>query len=218
MTEQEIIAELEAKEELKKIPSEELKIFNLYDVNAVVVSDPGLKNVISVEYKLLLKSHGRARGKFEKTTVNIVERLINYLGVPGHRGKKHKIITNWSSGKYNRNARIVLEAFKIIHNKTKKNPIQVLVEAVENGSPRDEVTTIQYGGARYPQAIDCAPSRRISLALRNIVHGSYDKAFNKKKRIAETLADELIATSNKSGDSFSYTKKNEMEKQADGAR
>jgi small subunit ribosomal protein S7 len=106
----------------------------------------------------------------------------------------------------------------LIHKKTGKNPVQVLVNAVEKAAPRDEITTIQYGGARYPQAVDCAPYRRVSIALRNIVHGSYDKAFNKKKTIAEALADELIATSNESGDGFAYGKRVEIEKQADGAR
>ena len=60
--------------------------------------------------------------------------------------------------------------------------------------------------------------RRVSIALRNIVHGSYYKAFNEKKTIAEALADELIATANMSQDSFSHTKRNDTEKQADGAR
>ncbi|HRZ85421.1 MAG TPA: 30S ribosomal protein S7 [Candidatus Paceibacterota bacterium] len=210
--EQEIIQEKNRKE------SDENKIFKLYSLNDIIVVDLGLKNVINLDYKLLLKSHGRNGQRFGKTEVNIIERLINYLGVPGHRGKKHKVCTSWSAGKYNKNATIVLEAFKLINEKTGKNPIQVLVSAVEKAAPRDEITTIQYGGARYPQAVDCAPYRRVSIALRNIVHGSYDKSFNKKKTIAEALADELIATSNESGDGFAYGKRNEIEKQADGAR
>jgi len=107
---------------------------------------------------------------------------------------------------------------KIIEQKTKENPVQVLVTAVEKASPRDEVTSIEYGGARYPQAVDCSPTRRVNLALRTIVHGAYDKSFRKKKSIAQALAEELIATYNNSGESVSLTKKNEMEKQADSAR
>jgi len=194
-----------------------IKIFDLYDLSEVKVEDLGLKKYVNLEPKLMLKSRGRNREKFGKAKVNIVERLIGILAVPGHRGKKHKIMTR-VSGKYSQETRVVLAAFKIIEEKTRQNPIQILVKAVENASPRDEITTIEYGGARYPQAVDCAPQRRVNVALRNIVHGSQDKSFGKKKKIYETLADELIAASNASNESFAITKKIETEKQADSAR
>ena len=149
---------------------------------------------------------------------DVVERLINLLGVPGSRGKKHKIITSWSTGKYNKNTKIVLEAFKIIEQKTKQNPVAVLVKAVENASPRDEVTSIEYGGARYPQAVDTSPRRRLNLALRQIVHSAYDKAFNKKATIVQALAKELMLAAEATSESSAIQKKNEMEKAADAAR
>jgi small subunit ribosomal protein S7 len=166
----------------------------------------------------MIKSHGRHTGKFEKTKVNILERIIGYLGVPGARGKKHKIITSWASGKYSKNSKILLETLKIIEEKTKTNPIQILIKAIENAAPCDEITTIEYGGARYPQAVDISPLRRISLALRNIVHGGYDKAFNKKTSIAQGLAAEILAASANTGESFATQKRNEIQKQADSAR
>ena len=89
---------------------------------------------------------------------------------------------------------------------------------MENSAPRDEVTAVEYGGARYPQAVDISPRRRLNLALRFMVNGSYDKAFNKKASIVEALAKEIIAASNNSGESFAVSKKNDMEKQADSAR
>ena len=51
-----------------------------------------------------------------------------------------------------------------------------------------------------------------------MVQGAYGKAFGKKKKMFETLADEIIAASNNSMDSYGVTKKNEAEKQADSAR
>ena len=140
------------------------------------------------------------------------------IGHSGHVGKKHKIITNWGSGQYNKNMATVLKAFAIVAEKTKQNPVQVLVDAIENGSPRDEITVIEHGGARYPQAVDCSPVRRIDLALRWMIVGAYGKAFGKKKKIAETLAAEIIAASQASQDSYAFSKKNEAEKQADSAR
>ncbi|MDP1729303.1 MAG: 30S ribosomal protein S7 [archaeon] len=195
-----------------------MKLFNLYDCDEIVVNDPGLKRVINVTPKIMLKSHGKAKGKFSKTKVNIVERLANLLGVPGHRNKKHKIMTSLASGKFTKNMKVVLAAFKIIEEKTKQNPVQVFVTAVEKASPREEVTIIEYGGAKYPQAVDCSPSRRISLTLRLMVHGAYDKAFGKKTKIEDALANEIILAFQDSGDSAAAQKKNEMEKQANSAR
>lgn len=194
------------------------KIFDLYSTDEVVINDFGLKRVMSVEPKLVLKSHGRLTGKNEKNKMNIVERLINLLAVPGHRGKKHKVMTSHSSGKYNKNANTVIEALGIIHQKTTQNPIVVLVKAIENSAPRDGTTTIEYGGAKYPQAVDFSPIKRVALSLRNMVHGAQDKSFGKKASIAQTLANEIILASQNSNDSAAISKKNEMEKQADSAR
>ncbi|MCL6500542.1 MAG: 30S ribosomal protein S7 [Candidatus Pacearchaeota archaeon] len=194
-----------------------MKIFGLYDTSEVKVEDFGLKRYINLEPKLIVKSHGRSREKFGKSKINIVERLINVLATPGHRGKKHKIMTR-VTGKYTQGAKAVIEAFKLIEARTKENPVQVLVRAIEKASPRDEITTIEYGGARYPQAVDCSPLRRVNLALKNIVHGAHDKAFDSKKKIYEALANEIILASQGSNESFAITKKIEMEKQADSAR
>ena len=127
-------------------------------------------------------------------------------------------MTSRASGKYSTNMKVVLDAFKIIEEKTKQNPVQVLVSAIEKASPREEVTTIEYGGAKYPQAVDCSPTRRVALTLRLIVHGAQDKAFGKKSKIEETLANEIILAAQESNDSAAVNKKNEMEKQANSAR
>jgi small subunit ribosomal protein S7 len=195
-----------------------MKIFDLYELDGIVVNDPALKRVINLNSKLVLKTHGRIKGNFAATKINIVERLANLLGVPGHRLKKHKVMTPRASGKFTRNMHVVLDAFKIIEEKTKENPVQVLVRAVEKASPREEVTVIEYGGAKYPQAVDTSPVRRVALVLRLIVHGAYDKSFNKKAKIEETLASEIILAANESGESGAIMKKNEMEKSANSAR
>lgn len=196
----------------------EFKIFGMYSTKEIVIDDPALKKYINVGERLVLKSSGRLTEKFDKVKMNIVERLAKYIAVPAHRGKKHKIITGHASGKYQKNMGIVLDALKIVAQKTGKNPIQVLVKAIENAAPRDEITVIEYGGARYPQAVDVSPTRRIALALRNIVHGAYDKSFNKKAKMHETLADEIMLAAEKNMQSFALVKKNETEKQADSAR
>lgn len=194
-----------------------MKIFDLFDIEGVKVEDPGLKRYINFDVKFILKTEGRERGKFGKAKINVVERLINILSVPGHRGKKHTLMTQ-ATGKFSKNAKVVIGALKIIEERTKQNPIQVLIKAVENASPRDEITVIEYGGARYPQAVDCSPSRRLNLALRNIVHGAQDKSFNKKKTLAVALASEIELAYQNSHESHAIAKKHETEKQADSAR
>jgi small subunit ribosomal protein S7 len=200
----------------KTIP--QFKIFDKYELNNIHVKDPGLKQVISLEPKLILKSQGRNFQKFFQTKVNIVERLMNRLTVAGHRGKKHKIQKGRSTGKYSKYMKIILEAFDMIEKKTNKNPIEVLINAIENSAPRDEITVIEYGGARYPQAVDVSPLRRVNLAIRWLIHGASDKAFNKKKTLVQGLAEEIILASENNGDSFAVRKRNESEKQADSAR
>lgn len=202
--------------EQKTIP--QFKIFDRYDMNEIKIEDPGLKKVINLDSKLILKSYGRNFQKFGQTKVNIVERLINRIAVAGHRGKKHKIIKGSATGKYSKNAKIVLTAFDIIEKKTQKNPVQILIQAIENSAPRDEITVIEYGGARYPQAVDVSPLRRVNLVIRWLAHGASDKAFNKKKNIAQAMAEEIILAAEKNGESFAMRKKNESEKQADSAR
>jgi len=194
------------------------KLFGLYDVSEVKVNDPGMKKYINLEPKLVVKSYGRIREKFSKGRINIIELFANLIAVPGHRGKKHKIQTSWKSGKYSQNMKIVLDCLRIIEEKTKKNPVQVFVSAIENAAPRDGITVIEYGGARYPQAVDISPSRRVTQTMKTIVQGSYDKSFNKKTKIEEALADEIIKTYNAEPDSYAMVKKKDSEKQADSAR
>ena len=194
------------------------KIFDKYDISGIEIQDLGLKQVINLKPKLILKSQGRNVVKLGQTKVNVVERLMNKLAVGGHRGKKHKIEKGNATGKYTKNMQIILDVLGIIEKKTGKNPVEILVRAIENAAPRDETTVIEYGGARYPQAVDVSPIRRVNLSLKHLVHGASDKAFNKKKTIAQTLAEEIIMSAEKNGESLAIRKKKESEAQADSAR
>jgi small subunit ribosomal protein S7 len=198
--------------------ADNFKLFGLYDVSDIKIVDPGMKRYINLEPKLMIKSHGRIREKFGRAKINLLEIFANLIAVPGHRGKKHKIQTGWKTGKYSQNMRIVVETLKIIENKMKMNPVQVLVTALENAAPMDGVTVIEYGGARYPQAVDISPLRRVTMTLRVMVQGSYDKSFNKKTKIEQALANEIMKAYEKDMDSNAMSKKRDGEKQADSAR
>ena len=94
----------------------------------------------------------------------------------------------------------------------------VFVKALENAAPREEIITIEYGGARYPKAVECAPQRRVDITLRMFVQGAYAKGFNAKKKFFECLAEEIIAAYNLEGKSTAVSKKLELERQADSSR
>ena len=68
------------------------------------------------------------------------------------------------------------------------------------------------------QAVDSSPMRRVNIALRNLVHGSYDKSFKKKVSIAQALAAEIVAAYNQDSGSHAFSKRQESEKQANAAR
>ena len=138
--------------------------------------------------------------------------------VAGHKGKKHFKSSGHITGKSQNAYRIVKNTFEIIEQRTKENPIKVLVKGIENAAPREEIISIEYGGARYPQAVDISPLRRVTMTLRVMVQGSYDKSFNKKTKIEQALANEIMKAYNKDTDSSAMSKKRDGEKQADSAR
>lgn len=196
-----------------------MKFFGLWDVEGIKVEDPGLKSYINLNPVFVPKTGGRnSNQKFYKSKYTIVERLINKLMVPGHKGKKHKVTSYKHTGKGLTVYKIVLKTLKIIEEKTKQNPIKILVKAVENAAPREEITTIEYGGARYPQSVECAPQRRIDIVLRMFTQGAYQKAFNKKAKIENYLADEILKAYESKQDSVAISKKLELERQADASR
>lgn len=199
--------------------SEEIKFFNRWDSEGIEVKDLGLKNYINLKPRIVPKTGNRnVTVRFHKSKTSIVERLINKLFVPGHRGKKHKITSGHATGKTSNAYDAVYRAFEIIEERLNKNPIEILVRAVENAAPREEIVSIEYGGARYPKAVECSPQKRVDTALRNFVIGTYNKSFRSKKSIAESLAEELIAAYRCEDGSFAISKKLELEKQADSSR
>ena len=197
----------------------EIKTFGIWETSQIKVNDPGLIDFISVKPVHVPRTGARyARNRFYKSKIHIVERLMNKVMVSGHKGKKHKISSYANTGKASQSYAIVVDSLKLIESKTKKNPVEVLVRAVENAAPREEIVSIEYGGARYPKAVDCAPQRRIDVALRYMIQGAYQKSFNSKRKASDTLAEEIINAASSSSTSNAIAKKLEIERQADTSR
>lgn len=197
----------------------EIKAFGRWSTAGISVGDFGVKDYITLKPVLVPKTGARYAGnKFHKSKVFIVERLINKLMIPGHKAKKHKITSYHITGKSQTAYAIVEECFRKIEQKVKKNPIEVFVKSIENAAPREEIISIEYGGARYPKAVECAPQRRIDLALKLMVQGAYGKSFNSKRSIVDTLAEEIMNAYFLSPSSNAIAKKQELERQADSSR
>ena len=197
----------------------QIKAFNKWSVEGIKVEDQGLVNYITLEPRIVPKTGARYIGnKFYKSKVFIVERLMNKLMVPGHKAKKHFKSSYHMTGKGNTAYNLIYETLDLIEKKAKENPIKVLVKALENAAPREEIVSIEYGGARYPKAVECSPQRRIDLAMRWLTQGAFHKRFNTKKTYVSALADELIYAYQLSSTSNAIAKKLELERQADASR
>ena len=193
-----------------------LFLFRRWDFEGIQVKDPGLQTVISLDPVIVPTSMGRhEHKKFGKSEVNIVERLANSLM---HFGKKHAKNTGRMGGKKQRSINIVRSAFEIIALETGKNPIEVLVRALENSAPNEDTTRNAYGGVVYHLSVDISPQRRLDLALRFISEGVRERSFSSKKSVEEVLADEIIAASNNDTNSYAIKKKNEQERIAMASR
>lgn len=199
-----------------------LKYFDEWVSEDVEIKDFGLKQYIRLEPTLVLHGGGKHASKqFGKAEVPIVERLISKLmrSGPGAGKLRGKAIRGAGAcGKKHKAYNIVRKSFKKIAERTKENPIQTLINAVQNSAPREETTRIRYGGITYYVAVDSAPQRRLDIALKNLAAGAFATSFSNKKPMEECLAEELIFAANNDMKSFAVARKEEIERIARGAR
>jgi len=191
----------------------EVKLFGRWSYKDVQVNDITLRDYIAVTQKPKYKQYlphtaGRYQKKrFRKATCPIVERLTNSLMMHGrNNGKKLKAV------------RIVQHAFEIIFLLTGENPIQILVDAVQNGGPREDSTRVGSAGAARRQAVDVSPLRRVNQAIYLITSGARLAAFRNIKTISECLADELVNCAKESQNSYAFRKREEIERVAKSNR
>merc|ERR1739845_137129 len=191
---------------------EEVKLFGRWSFADVNVSDLSLVDYIAVANKnsrtYLPHTQGRYQKKrFRKAMCPIVERLCCSLMMHGrNNGKKLMAV------------RIVKHSFDIIHLLTDKNPIQVYVDAVKNGGPREYSTRIGSAGVVRRQAVDVSPLRRVNQAIYLICTGARNSSFRNIKSIAECLADEIMNCAKESSNSYAIKKKDEIERVAKANR
>jgi len=183
-------------------------LFNLYDASEVKVNDPSLVRYVNLTAQIIPHTCGKfSRQEFGKSNMMIVERLINRLmQTENNTGKKQLAI------------RIVRDAFAIVYRKTKRNPVEVLVEAIGNSGPREETVRLKYGGINVPKSVDTAPMRRVDTAIHFLAEATLKGSSSGKKSAAAVLADEIISASKGDMKCYSVGKKEERERIAKSAR
>ncbi len=197
----------------------EIKIFNKWSTEGIEVHDLGLRSHINLQPIIFPKSSGRHRQQFHKSKMSIVERLMTKMMIPGHHGKKHKMTSGKVVGRYLMGYKIVKKAFGKIEEITKKNPVEVLVRAIENSALREEIAGYQVGGIIVRRAVITSPQRRVDLALRSITQAAYKKAFGKKETMVDALVNELVgAYNNDKSKSDAVAERERVEKESEGAR
>lgn len=111
----------------------------------------------------------------------LVTKLINNMMIDGKKGKAQTILYN---------------AFDMIKEKTNKDPMEVLNQAMENVMPSLEVKSRRVGGANYQVPIEVKADRRQALGLRWIIQYARLRGGHS---MSENLANELIDASNNTG-------------------
>ncbi|KYK29546.1 30S ribosomal protein S7 [Thermoplasmatales archaeon SG8-52-1] len=182
-------------------------VFSKYDMKEVKIEDQGLARYINTDIENIYLGGIFSNKLFAKSKIPIVERLINnIMRTEKYNGKKIKAY------------KVVKSAFEIIDKRTKTNPMQVFIDALQNAAPKEETTRLRFGGISVPKAVDIAPQRRLDIAIRNICISSVSSSHKNKKSIEACLADEIIKASKNDVASFSVSKKNDIERVAKSAR
>jgi small subunit ribosomal protein S7 len=127
-----------------------------------------------------------------------IQKLINHIMLDG---KKSTVST------------MVYDAIDIISEKTGKDGVEVLEQAIKNVSPVMEVRPRRVGGATYQVPMEVSPDRRLTLAIRWIITSTRARSG---KSFSEKLAGELMDAAENQG--ASIRRKEETHKMAEANR
>ncbi|MEK7497615.1 MAG: 30S ribosomal protein S7 [Patescibacteria group bacterium] len=119
-------------------------------------------------------------------------------------------------GKKTASRKEVYEAFEIIKEKTKEEPMVIFTRALDNIRPAMEVRSRRIGGAAYQVPNPVRGPRRDSLALRWLVEISRKRPNTEFRTYAAKLSAEIMDAAN--GEGGVVKKKTDMEKSAESNR
>jgi small subunit ribosomal protein S7 len=101
------------------------------------------------------------------------------------------------SGKKTISEKIVYGAIDVLAEKTGKDALEVLDQAINNMKPKVEVKSRRVGGSTYQVPVDIRPSRQLALALRWMSQfASARRGMGMPKAVAAELLDAYNNTGN----------------------
>jgi small subunit ribosomal protein S7 len=160
----------------EKLGSGFFPVLGKYDVKDVKIEDQGLARYINLDTENIYLGGVYSNKLFAKSKIPIIERLINnIMRTENYNGKKIKAY------------KVVKGALEITDKRTKTNPLQVVINAIQNAAPLEETTRLRFGGISVPKAVDIAPQRRLDIAIRNICTGAVNASHKNKKSIYYNL-------------------------------
>ena len=116
-------------------------------------------------------------------------------------------------GKKSTATSMIYEALDMVQQKTGKDPVEVLDQALKNVGPVMEVRPRRVGGATYQVPLEVSPDRRLTLAMRWIIDSSKARTG---KSFAEKMAGEILDAYANQG--ASVRKREETHKMAEANR
>jgi small subunit ribosomal protein S7 len=141
------------------------------------------------------RAEKRIRKPDNKYNDVLIGRFINNLMKNGEKSLANGVFYN---------------AFNIIEEKTKSDPLEVFNKAIGNVQPSIEVRSKRVGGSNYQIPTEVRPDRKIALAIKWIL--TYARARN-EKTISLRLANELMAAA--VGEGSSVKKKEDVHRMAE---
>jgi len=100
------------------------------------------------------------------------------------------------SGKKSVAERIMYGALNTIAERSKRDPLEVFTEALDNVRPHVEVKSRRVGGATYQVPVEVRPSRRTALAMRWLSDAARKRG---EKSMTQRLANELLEAAESRG-------------------
>ena len=102
-------------------------------------------------------------------------------------------------GKKSSCTNVLYDVMDKLKAKTEKDPLEVLLKALENVKPVVEVKSRRVGGATYQVPVEIRDSRREALAMRWIIEAARNRSGH---GMADTLSAELLDAFNNTGSAF----------------
>jgi len=133
--------------------------------------------------------------KYQNVTVTLLTNRIM------RRGKKSTAVG------------MIYDALNIVSEKTGKNPIEVLEQALKNVGPQMEVRPRRVGGATYQVPMEVSSHRRLTLAMRWVIDSAKARSG---KSFAEKFSSEILDAYTNQG--AAIRKREETHKMAEANR